>query len=362
MEGKNSTYTKQYNRRRILGLLQREPMSRAELARQMGLTRAAISLITEELIADGLIRESKRPLSLSGPGRTPTALRLCEGACYSVGISLGRRHIRIGIEDLCGDIVTAREVKNHSLEGLLAAVKELLNCVPREKLLGIGISAPGPVDSATGTILNPTNFALWSNCPICARLEEAFGLPAYLENDANASALFNRRYNDFEEKDNFLLLYVGVGVGSGVISQGRLLRRCEVGHTSIDFNGPTCSCGNRGCLELYAAPDQLLKQFPQYQSLDELLHSPDVEAALEMEAQYLAAAIINFSNMIPVNAVLLEGQFHPCFEELLPMISKLIEGRILNRQDIRLLPALYTEHTQVQSACSIVFNHYLNTQ
>lgn len=364
MEGKNSAYIKQYNRRQVLALLQQQPISRAELSRQMGLSRAAISIITEEMISAGMIRESKNTQPTTGPGRTPTALEICEGAFYAVGISLSRNGCQAGIEDLCGTVLACQEISEQTPQGLISAIRLLLQstAIDKEKLLGIGISSPGPVDSDGGVILNPPDFPLWSGCPICEILSKALDLPVYLENDANAAALFNHRHGNFPEKDHFLLLYTDCGVGSGVISQGRLLRSCELGHCSIDLNGPRCSCGNRGCLELYASIDRLLDKFPQYESWAALMNSPDRAAALSQEADYLAAAIINFSNIIPIGAVLLHGRLHPVSRELGPLIEQRIRGRSLSGNNIRILRALYNEQAPIQSACSIVFRRYLDAE
>ena len=358
MEGKNASYTKVYNRRRVLSLLQRCPMSRAELSRQMGLTRAAISLITEELISEGLICISEKSLRSEGPGRAPTALELCAGTLFAVGVSLSRSGALVGTEDLKGNVIALQQVREQTPDGLIAAIKALIADTPEEKILGIGISAPGPVDSAAGKILNPPDFPLWSSCPIGTLLHDALGLPVYLEKDANAAALYNRRNGDFDCKDDFLLLYMGGGVGSGVISQGKLLRHTELGHTSICHNGPVCSCGNRGCLEAYASINSILKQYP-YENWDALMASPQAAQVLAMQAEYLATAIGNCANMIPIGAVLLDGKMQKYSSRLLPLVAQRLEGRCLNGISPKLLPALSGPHTRLQSACSIVFNHYL---
>ena len=108
MKGRNSAYTKQHNRRRLLGILRQSPVSRAELSRRMGLTRAAISLIADELIAEGVIRESTHQTLTGSPGRAPTLLKICENAYYAVGISLRRSGCMIGIEDLSGQLLLSK--------------------------------------------------------------------------------------------------------------------------------------------------------------------------------------------------------------------------------------------------------------
>lgn len=372
MEGKNSAYTKLYNRRRLLGILRQMPTSRAELARRMGLTRAAISLIVDELMAEGLIRESSAQPESVGPGRTPTMLKICDGAYYAVGVSLRRSGCKVGLEDLAGTLLAwqdvaldpgqpARQRVTRIAQGVQALLEE--GGIPRDRLLGVGVAAPGPVDRAAGCLLNPPDFPGWENCPVASLLSEQLGVPVYLDNDASAAAMYNYMEHDFPEKENFALLFVDCGVGSGIISQGKVLRSlggftCELGHTSIDFRGPKCSCGNRGCLERYASIDRLTEEFG-YHSWAALMASPDREKALDREADYLAAGIVNLCNLVRLEAVLLGGRLHSCSRELLPRLESRVAGRILSQTPIRFLPALHNAESYVRSACSVAFCRFL---
>lgn len=372
MEGKNSAYTKLYNRRRLLGILRQMPTSRAELSRRMGLTRAAISLIAEELMAEGVIRESSAQPECSGPGRTPTMLKICDGAYYAVGVSLRRSGCKIGLEDLAGSLLAWQDVAlepgqsaQHRVARIARGVQALLEeeGVPRQRLLGVGVAAPGPVDTASGSLLNPPDFPGWENCPVAPMLQQLLQVPVYLENDASAAAMYNYMEHDFPEKENFALLFVDCGVGSGIISQGKVLRSlggftCELGHTSIDFRGPKCSCGNRGCLERYASIDRLTEEFG-YDSWASLIASPDREKALDREAEYLAAGIVNLCNVVRLEAVLLGGRLHSCARELLPRLEKQVVGRTLAQTPIRFLPAKHNAESYVRSACSVAFCRFL---
>lgn len=369
---KNALYTKQYNRLKILRLLRQEPLSRASLARLTGLTRAAISLITEDLIGEGMIRESSLPTQSRLRGRTPVLLELCEDATYAIGIRLTRSSCHIGICNFQGRLITQTHLPLESdAEALMLpmadAVSRLLkkSGIPREKLLGVGVSAPGPVDALSGKILNPPDFPGFRDFPIGSRLHDLLKLPVYLENDANAAALHNYMDGSFADKDNFLLLIVDNGVGSGVISRGKLLRSggftCELGHMSIDFRGPRCACGNRGCLEVFAATHRLLAQFPGYDSWQALMASADAPAALRTEAEYLAAAILNFSNILHIDAVLLAGDLQAQCGRLAPLIQQNMQGHslTLGEKELAILPALQGSDSHVREACSIVFGHYL---
>lgn len=365
---KNAGFTKEYNRLQILRLLRQQPASRAELARLTGLTRAAISLITEELMGEGVIKESSQTADGHARGRTPVLLKLHPNGAYAVGIRLTRRDCRVGLCDFRGRLLAHTEVPvpqkaEAIIEPLAQAVEGLLgsHAVPREKLLGIGVTAPGPVDCAGGTILNPPGFDAFHGFALGSRLQGRLGIPVHLENDANAAALHNYMDGQFSGKENFLLLMVDSGVGSGAILDGKLLHRCELGHTTIDHRGPKCACGNRGCVEVFASIPRILKAFPGHGDWEGLLASEDGDAALKLQAKYLACAIVNFTNLLPVETVLLSGQLHSCADRLAPMIRAELHGRALSldKQAVTVLPALHNPDGGIQEACSIVIGRYL---
>jgi len=364
---KNAVYTKEYNRLLILRHLRQQPASRAELARLTGLTRAAISLITEELIDGGFIKESSQSVDHSR-GRTPVLLKLHPNGAYAVGICLTRRDCRVGLCDFRGKLLGSRsmplpkqadELAEPVAQALEALVEETL--VPKEKLLGVGVVTPGPVDAQSGTILNPPGFDPFHGFAICDSLQQRLGLPVLLENDANAAALHNYMDGQFPGKEDFLLLQVDSGVGSGAIVDGKLLHRCELGHTTIDYRGPKCACGNRGCLEVFAATPRILKSFSGFDSWDTLLESEDGDSALKLEAKYLASAIVNYTNLLPAQTVLLSGQLRSCAQRLAPMIRAELCGKalLLDQRELTILPALQSPQEGVQASCSVVIGRYL---
>jgi glucokinase len=122
----------------------------------------------------------------------------------------------------------------------------------------IGIASPGPLDPHTGTILDTPNIPEWVNFPVGPRLCEAFGVPVYLDNDANMAGLAEWQYGAGRGHDDLLYLTVSTGIGGGVISNGHLLQGfrgmgAELGHIIIDPNGPPCSCGHKGHLEAFSS-------------------------------------------------------------------------------------------------------------
>ena len=185
---RNADYTKEYNRKLVLRLLRYQPLSRAEIARRTGLTRASTSLIASELLADGLVREMS---PVANPrGRTSTPLQLCPEAMYVIGIYLNRDGCSAGLVDAGGRILASSEVRMADRGGRLEPLRQAvgkLSCmegVPRDRLMGIGISAPGPLDGESGRILKPPRFDLWHQVAISPLLQEATGLPVYLATTA----------------------------------------------------------------------------------------------------------------------------------------------------------------------------------
>jgi glucokinase len=121
----------------------------------------------------------------------------------------------------------------------------------------IGVSAPGPIDPWEGTVINPTNIPGWQNLPLADMLSKEFGCPAWLGNDGNVAALAEQRFGAAKGVKDVIYLTIGTGIGGGIIVDDRLLLgarglAAEVGHTTIQTNGPRCACGNIGCLEVMA--------------------------------------------------------------------------------------------------------------
>ena len=146
---------------------------------------------------------------------------------------------------------------------IVAALHSALarSSVDISELVAVGIGAPGPLDWETGVIHEAPNLPGWREVPLAARVAEAVGLPAYLENDANAAALAESQYGVAQGALNMLYVTVSTGVGGGLILDGELWHGAygsagEFGHMTVDFDGALCDCGNRGCIEAIAAgPD-----------------------------------------------------------------------------------------------------------
>ncbi|MDX5688320.1 ROK family protein, partial [Clostridioides difficile] len=132
-------------------------------------------------------------------------------------------------------------------------------------IIGIGISSIGPVDDINGTILNPPDFGNVSNLNIVDFIKEMSDLPIFLINDANSGALAEKMYGLGKNISNYIYLHIMNGIGAGLVLEnklhtGNLGQSGEIGHTSINFSGPLCSCGNNGCLDYYTSVSNLIKR------------------------------------------------------------------------------------------------------
>lgn len=372
---RNAEYTKEYNRKMFIRLLRRGSLSRAEIARRMGLTRAATSLIAEELLSEGLVVETAA--TTRQLGRTPVPLALRPEAGYAVGVYLNRDGCTAGLVDICGNVLSQRQlhigegVDREKVAPLVCAINEMIaqTGVCLDRLVGVGISAPGPLDGERGRILNPPKFSLWHQTDIGPMLHEALGLPTYLENDASCLARYNLGKPEAMGSENYLLLLVDSGIGSGIISNGKVLKGAgyftsELGHTSINFHGKRCACGNVGCLEAYAAISNLLRgsEFTSWQQIMDC-HSFNENARrlFLQEIDYLTAGIVNMTNLVSIDTVLLAGDLLYGAEELAPYLEENINKRMLRRDilPIRILPSCSGPNARVQAAADVAFGRYL---
>lgn len=342
----NAASMRDSNRKLILNLLRIDPMSRADLAEKTHLTRASITLIIDELISDGLVEEVST-IESEALGRKRTRLAICHNARYAFGVHIQRKNCSVGICDLYGDIV-----RQESFDTLSKAPGEVIKdigkrirliqdqCgIPDALILGIGISAPGPIDYESGVILNPPNFKGWSNIPVCDMLTKLTGYTAILEKDANARTIEERFFGAARDCESFLLIQVRSGVGAGVMVRDKLYRGsrglgAELGHVSLNANGPTCSCGNHGCLENYFLDILTGSRFASWDELAKDAKSPDAKSILDRAAEYFSVAIINAFNLYDIEKVIIVGKALGNARSLLvERINRYISDRILVRKN-----------------------------
>lgn len=309
----NANGMKQRNKKLILDLIRREQISRAEIAARVGLTKAAVSIIIEEMIQEGLIAES--PAETAGVGRRPILLTLKKNARYAVGIDLTRKAVAVGVINLAGEVLDSESYRGEQMTAAELADyveqtvdRQLAACgIDKEQVCGFGVTTPGPVDAKGGKILNPPRFAKWHGVRIGALIDERCGLPVTVENVANGRALGEMYFGVAKNASRFLLALVDDGVGSGLVMDGKIYDGVnELGHTSICFDGLPCECGNTGCLERYAAIPAVLAG----SGLDSWPEAVDQGwmDVIDREAAYLGTALVNAVNLLDLEMIVLTGE------------------------------------------------------
>jgi N-acetylglucosamine repressor len=330
----------------VLDALRRlQPISRSDLAEATELTPATMTNLVNELTAYGLILET--PAETRQIGRRPSLLTFNNGAGCVIGIEISRSLVRGVLTDLSGNVV-ARQQRAHGSsvapEAVLSSVNSIVAKLKKSgSPLGIGVGVPGPVDSQGGVVLEPPNFPGWHEVPLADWLRERHGVPVWLDDDAKTAALgerwfgAGRGFQNGQGAQNLLYVSIGEGIGAGLIVRDRLYRGThdlagEIGHTTLDIDGPVCECGNRGCLEMLVSIPALLRASSSASSVEELHASAlagDVGARglKERAYRYLAAGVGNAVNFYDPDLIVLGGALIEAWPELCDEISQRVRGR-----------------------------------
>jgi N-acetylglucosamine repressor len=302
--------TRAHNSRLVLGTVyDRGPISRAAVARATGLTRTTVSDVISELLRDGLTREIGTGPSTGG--RAPVLLEVTGDARHLIGLDLGEQTFRGAIVDLRGHVVSAISLPVEDPDGE-AALRQVFGLVDQllaasdRPILGIGIGTAGLIDTTVGTVLEAVNLD-WHDLPLGDILRERTGLPVYVVNDSQATALAEHVFGG-PRTSNLVVVKVGEGVGAGLVLDGRLFQgdgfgAGEIGHTTVRPDGDPCRCGRNGCLETVASTRAILRRLAGHG----FSRMPEVVAALEAGDAEVAAAVDDAGRQIGVAVAWLVG-------------------------------------------------------
>lgn len=281
-------------------------MSRADLARETGLTRVTISDLVAELIADGFVAEMGTRES-SGPGKPAILVDLDRSGHRIVALDLSGSDTFIGaVLTLDGDIVVRREVPLPAAEAVVDTVVALARDLVADShapVLGVGVGTPGVVDDR-GVILTAPNFG-WAGFDLESALRNALGLPVLVANDANAAVL--AEYTFGGAPDDVLLVKVGRGVGSGLLASGQPMRGSrfaagEIGHVTVGTDGgPQCACGKIGCLEAWLSVPSLTARLAGVQT------DAERDGVLRDAGERLGIALAPVVGALDVSEIVLSG-------------------------------------------------------
>jgi predicted NBD/HSP70 family sugar kinase len=358
--GTNLGHARSFNRRVVLETIRLHgPLSRASIARRTGLSIQTISNIAEELSASGLLREEG--LRNVGRGAPALDLGLDPDGGFTFGISLDHRRLIVVLVDIAG---RQRRQETVNIDGLAPdAVVPLIartaselarqERAAKKRLWGAGVVMPMLFENGHPVAFGPTSMPAWQDYPVVEKLSAALAMPVLLENDATAAAVGEQLYGVGRRLKDFFYIYIGVGVGGGMILaghpyRGHAGRAGELGHVVVEPDGRPCGCGNRGCLERYAslsaaqaALDGVPEEAVQVDPAALAAGADALEDWLDLAAGHLRTAAVMIANLLDPEAIVIGGIIPDVL--LARLIERLRRGDSAGALLPRALPVLQAE-------------------
>jgi predicted NBD/HSP70 family sugar kinase len=242
--------------------------SRASLSETTKLARSSITLLVRDLQARGLVQEVGRAPSQGG--RRRVLLRVRPDLAHLAGVRIGRWNMRIVTSDLLGKILSLKTIPTQVEKGerhvFELIERELDAALKGDRLIkGIGIATSGVIDRDSGTVFFWPKVPGWNDVPLRKRIHDKYGLPVIVEDTVRTMALAEQRFGEAKGFRNFVYVLVSMGIGAAIFMNGQLClggdnMAGEFGHITIDERGDICSCGNRGCLEVYASGGAIINR------------------------------------------------------------------------------------------------------
>lgn len=337
-------------------------LSRTDIAEQLGLTRAGVTIIINDLIENGIILETGSRSTSSG--RPPVLLEVNPKQGFVAAVDLGAAHLSVALGDLAAQIIDETEQPFCIADGpkkclaeVDCAIKAILSRhrLDFPDLSAVGVSVPGPVVTEMGMVMSPPIMPGWDRFPIRATLEKLWGVPVVLNNDADLGALGEWVFGAGRGEKNIVFIKVGTGIGAGIIINQQIYMGTtgsagEIGHVTIDEHGPFCACGNHGCLEAIASGHAIEIQAQElvHSGKKTLLADPNLkvitvrdvaEAArrgdlasqeiLHRAGTFIGIEIANLINLLNPGVVIIGGGVAEVGDLLTAPIRKMVRERSL---------------------------------
>jgi glucokinase-like ROK family protein len=385
-------FVRELNKTRVLNVIREGRLiSRADIAKQTRLSRSTVSAIVDQLLATELIRE--RGVGVSRGGRRPILLEFNPRAGFVVGLDMGAAHLMVVVADLDARLlVTLEEPFAIAIgpETGLSKVAQMVEAaleqaaIPGGRVFGLGVAVPGPVDYAAGTVVSPPIMPGWDRAPIRDRLQDRLNVPVFLDNDANLGALGEYTYGAGKNVPNLAYIKAATGVGCGLIVEGHIYRgqrgyAGEIGHLTIDENGPPCRCGSFGCLESMASAEAVVRraeaavQAGQKTSLREtqgqltlaaIAHAAHAGDALSQQlfeeaGRHIGVALAGLVNLLNPGLVIIGFGVDEARDLLLDPVQRTVEARTMNgaAADARIMPGQLGRQAIAIGAVALVLQH-----
>jgi predicted NBD/HSP70 family sugar kinase len=372
-----SETARQINRRIALNFIRgHQPMSRADLARRLGLQRSTVSAIIDQLIEEGWVTEGAT--GKSARGRRPRFLHLNVERAGILAVELRPERTTVGLAG-----VDARFIEQASwptpqdpagfVEQLARTTAAFRQAHPQFVCEGMGVSLPGRVDRSGRLVFAP-NLA-WAPVNLRDLIEPAIGLPVVLENAANACALAELWFGRHPEHvRNLIAVTVSEGIGVGLLLNGQLIyggdsTAGEFGHVAIDNSGPPCPCGKHGCWERYASNSAARSYYaanagvqspPAFTELLRLADAGDAHAvnALQRMAHYFGVGLAGIVTALAPDMVVIVGDVTAAWERVGPIVSRVVKEYSLPHNSTRIVPTDPASQPRLRGAVTLVVQQH----
>jgi len=313
---------------------------------------------------------------------------------YAIGVDLGGSNIKLGIVSETGKLIQKISVRTEAEKGRKKVIDKIVQGIneltekSKFNITGIGIGCPGVVTPGKGIVENPPNLPGWDKVNIGKIISKEFNKSVFVDNDANAAAIGELTFGSGKKYKSFIMITLGTGVGGGIVMNNKIYHgdfgaAGEIGHISIDYNGPKCNCGSYGCIEAYAGNQYLrervreqLKKHPKSKmwkliendlskvsprNIQEAAESGDAFAksvVVELGFQ-LGSAFTSLCNVLDISVFIIGGGIagfgKPLFDSIKKTIAKKVMAPI--RPRVRVLPAKLKNDAGIKGASALVFHH-----
>lgn len=309
---------------------------------------------------------------------------------WAIGLDVGGTFIKAALVNRRGGVLARYKVPTEASRGKgkvlqnIAALIESLDSSARSRggVAAVGLGIPGVLNLQAGVISRSPNFPGWTNLPIAKMLGARIKIPFFLENDANAAALGEKWMGAAKGAQNFCFLTLGTGVGGGLVLEGRIWHGAdgmagEVGHMTIDPDGPSCACGNRGCLEMYASANALQRMIRDSGASGKksaLLVSPNgingetvcraarqgdrvAQEAFRQMGSALGIAVSNLVNLLNLDIVILGGGLAAAWNFFIPSLREEVRRRAFRApaRSAKILRSVLGEEAGVMGAAYVAW-------
>jgi glucokinase-like ROK family protein len=369
--GANSETARDINRSLVLSAIRTsQPVSRADLARQIGLQRSTVSLIVEQLMNERWVVEGG--LAQLPRGRKPRLLTLDVEKAAIIGVNVMTHSTTLVVADLNSRFLSQESFDTPKdpaalIVALASRIARLRKEQPETTFEEIGISMAGRVDRFTQRLVFAPNLG-WRDVDLKGSLEKATGLPVWLENAANACALAEVWSGPFAGAQDLVAVTVSEGIGTGIIANGQLVRGSsgaagEFGHYCLDPEGPRCNCGGRGCWEVYASNNAAVRAYnegvqtdpktphrkrrlqatasvSEFADLLTLAERGDVQAGdvLDRMGRYLGLGLAVLANGLAPSVITIVGEVTRAWDRVGALVEKVVQEHVRTHVETRIVP------------------------